>query len=248
MNSKLIFTINSDDYSLESLINKHKQELLKDLYITLQSTESAMKIFQDSIVFCRNQIEKYELLLSVDKSNKKIEEELDAWKTQEYIWNFSGFINLISMDIKTLQIGLYFSENQWQKRYYSRYSYTLIYECINDILNFLGKRFTKILEIPYYKSLNNSRLKDLRARINLFKKEHLEIAQEIRNNTFAHKDHDVLSQVNLILNIKWSETIQITNQFENIINDIGSYLTTLIKLGNAHLETIYNFDNINNIV
>ena len=56
-------------------MNKHKQELLKVLYITLQSTESAMKIFQDSIVFCRNQIEKYELLLSVDKSNKKIEEE-----------------------------------------------------------------------------------------------------------------------------------------------------------------------------
>ena len=248
MDKDIIFTINSDDYSLESLINKHKQELLKDLYITLQSTESAMKIFQDSIVFCKNQIKNYELLLSVDKSNKKIEEELDAWKTQEYIWNFSGFINLISMDIKTLQIGLYFSENQWQKRYYARYSYTLIYECINDILNFFGKRFTNILETPYYKSLNNSTLKDLRTRINLFKNEYLKTAQKIRNNTFAHKDHDVLSQVSLILNIKWSETIQITNQFENIINDIGSYLTILIKLGNAHLEKMYNSDNINNIV
>ena len=248
MNNKLIFTINSDDYLLESLMNKHKQELLKDLYITLQSTESSMKIFQDSIVFCKNQIKNYELLLSVDKSNKKIEEELDAWKTQEYIWNFSGFINLISMDIKTLQIGLYFSENQWQKRYYSRYSYTLIYECINDILNFFGKGFKNILDTPYYKSLNNSTLKYLRRRINLFKDEHLETAKKIRNNTFAHKDHDVLSQVNLILNIKWSETIQITNQFENILNDIGGYLTTLIKLGNAHLETIYKFDNINNIV
>lgn len=126
MNNKLIFTINSDDYSLESFMKENKQKLQKDLYISLQKNESLMKIFQDSIVFCRNQIEKYELLLSVDKSNKKIEEELDAWKTQEYIWNFSGFINLISMDIKTLQIGLYFSENQWQKRYYARYSYTLI--------------------------------------------------------------------------------------------------------------------------
>ena len=126
MNNKLIFTINSDDYSLESFMKENKQKLQKDLYLSLQKNESLMKIFQDSIVFCRNQIEKYELLLSVDKSNKKIEEELDAWKTQEYIWNFSGFINLISMDIKTLQIGLYFSENQWQKRYYARYSYTLI--------------------------------------------------------------------------------------------------------------------------
>ena len=248
MNNKLIFTINSDDYSLESFMKENKQKLQKDLYISLQKNESSMKIFQDSIVFCRNQIEKYKLLLSINRNNRKIEEELDAWKTQEYIWNFSGFINLISMDIKTLQIGLYFSENQWQKRYYARYSYTLIYECIDDILELLGKGFKNILDTPYYKSLNNSTLKDLRRRINLFKNEHLETAKKIRNNTFAHKDHDVLSQVNLILNIKWSETIQITNQFENILNDIGGYLTTLIKVGNVHLETIYNFDNINNIV
>ena len=90
MNNKLIFTINSDDYSLESFMKENKQKLQKDLYISLQKNESSMKIFQDSIVFCRNQIEKYKLLLSVDKSNKKIEEELDAWKTQEYIWQYFG--------------------------------------------------------------------------------------------------------------------------------------------------------------
>lgn len=246
MYSKLKYSLNTDDYSLEILMKQNKQELLNSLYTTLESIESTMSEFQKSIVYCKNQITNYELLLAANSSNKKIKEELDAWKTQEYIWNFSGFINLISMDIKTLQIGLYFSENQWQKRYYARYSYSLIYECINDILEFIGKGLNNILNTTYYESFNNSTLKDLRKKINLFKKEHIKTAQEIRNSTLAHKDHDVLSQIHIITNINWNKTIQMTNQFESIINDIGSYLSILIKAGNSHLKTVYNKDRNHN--
>lgn len=239
MNNTLLYFSNDDDFNLNILLSKNKEELKQNLIRTLNENESNMKIFHVSIDYCKQQISKYKHLEETDRTNKNITYKLSAFRNQYYIWNFAAFINLISMDLKTLQIGLYFAETEWQKRFYARFLYTLVYESIHDILDFFGKDFKNLLKTKYYSKLDNITLKDLRKRINNFKVEYIGLAHKIRNNTFAHKDHEVLSQIDIITNINWFKTIETAITFESILNDIGNYLQKLIKEGSLHLQDVY---------
>ena len=79
-------------------------------------------------------------------------------------------------------------------------------------------------------------LRNIRARLRQFQTTYSDYLQLVRNNTAAHKDQDVLKQLDIITNINWSETIQTTITFERIINDLGAFLQKLISSGLVSLK------------
>ena len=148
----------------------------------------------------------------------------------------AGFINLVSMDIKTIQVGMYFAETEWHKRFYARQGCTIMYESSNDIFDLLGKDFKDLISKRMDITTSENELKNIRSQLNKFRQENSSYLQSIRNNTDAHKDQDILKQLEIISNINWSNIIKITLNFETIINSLGTFLQKLIDLGLNNLK------------
>lgn len=194
--------------------------------------EGMLDLFKESIDQC-NRLIKYcndKIMTEVDNDKQKqYETQKIVWEDNKLIWNISGFITLISIDVKTIQIGLYYSEEEWRKRFYARQICIIMYESSKKIFELLGRDFcilisNRINNYPFQDELNS-----IRERLNIFKKNHNDYLGIVRNNTAAHKDKNVLYQLEIISDISWSETINTTIEFEKIINDLGSYLSKIIK-------------------
>lgn len=242
MNMELNYNISEIDLVLKSKMLSPEGAMVKDSLIAkISELEQQLRLFQDSITHCNKQIEEYHKLEIEDPERESVYcDKIVAFENNRYIWNLSGFITLLSIDIKTLQIGLYFSENEWQKRHYARYACTLMYEGIDDIFELIGKDFKTLLSTNSYKVVNRSLLISLRTKLNEFKNDYCPLFRNIRNNTFAHMDHDVASQVKTICEINWSDTIKALQLFEGIINDMGVFMKQLINLGRKQLESVYS--------
>lgn len=242
MNMELNYNISEIDLVLKSKMLSPEGAMVKDSLIAkISELEQQLRLFQDSIAHCNKQIEEYHKLEIEDPERESVYcDKIVAFENNRYIWNLSGFITLLSIDIKTLQIGLYFSENEWQKRHYARYACTLMYEGIDDIFELIGKDFKTLLSTDSYKVVNRSLLISLRTKLNEFKNDYCPLFRNIRNNTFAHMDHDVASQVKTICEINWSDTIKALQLFEGIINDMGVFMKQLIDLGRKQLESVYS--------
>ena len=242
MNMELNYNISEIDLVLKSKMLSPEGTMVKDSLIAkISELEQQLRLFQDSITHCNKQIEEYHKLEIEDPERESVYcDKIVAFENNRCIWNLSGFITLLSIDIKTLQIGLYFSENEWQKRHYARYACTLMYEGIDDIFELIGKDFKTLLSTDSYKVVNRSLLISLRTKLNEFKNDYCPLFRNIRNNTFAHMDHDVASQVKTICEINWSDTIKALQLFEGIINDMGVFMKQLIDLGRKQLESVYS--------
>lgn len=223
----------------KNMKNAEGKQLKSILYSKIAEQEAMLDLFEVSINHCEQQIQ-----LCIDKMTT----ETDDLKKQEHkatevvfrdnklIWNISGFITLISIDIKTIQAGMYFAETEWHKRFYARQVCTIMYESSKDIFELLGKNFKELISKRINITSFEDELKDIRSRLNLFQTTHSAYLCTVRNNTAAHKDQDVLKQLDVISNINWTEIIQTTMKFEGIINDLGTFLQKLINSGLGNLK------------
>lgn len=215
------------------------KELKLTLLEKIREQEMMLDLFKKSINHCNQQIQ-----YCIDKANN----EQDVLKKQEYetqrivfddnklIWNISGFVNLISIDIKTIQVGMFFTETEWHKRFYARQICTIMYESSKDIFELLGKNFKDLVSKRIDITAFELELKNIRSRLNQFQSKNSTYLYTVRNNTAAHKDQDVLNQLDIITNINWSSIIGTTMEFESIINDLGVFLQKLINSGLNNLK------------
>lgn len=236
----MIYNISDVD---RELANNMKDSSGKQLKGTLMNKvaeqETILDLFEKSINHCNQQIK-----LCIDKAaaeeNELKRQEYDntriVFEDNKLIWNISGFITLISIDVKTIQSGMYFAETEWHKRFYARQICTIMYESAKDIFELLGKDFKAIITKRIDITPFEHELKNIRARLNQFQTTYSDYLLSVRNNTAAHKDQDVLKQLDIITNINWSETIQTTMTFESILNDLGAFLQKLINSGLVNLK------------
>jgi hypothetical protein len=129
------YDIRGQDKELaKNMKNSDGKKLKSTLYTKIAEQERMLDFFEQSIHHCSQQIQ-----LCIDKTTI----EQDELKKQEYeaqkivfednklIWNISGFITLISIDIKTIQVGMYFAEIEYQKRFYARQICTIMGGVLN---------------------------------------------------------------------------------------------------------------------
>lgn len=223
----------------KSMKGTEGKQLKSTLYVKIAEQETMLELFEESINHCDQQIQlciEKKATETDDLKRKDYEATEIAFRDNKLIWNISGFITLISIDIKTIQVGMYFAETEWHKRFYTRQVCTIMYESSNDIFELLGKDFKELISKRINITSYEHELKDIRSRLNQFRTAHSAYLCTVRNNTAAHKDQDVLKQLDVISNINWSDTIQITMEFERIINDLGAFLKKLINSGLGNLK------------
>lgn len=242
------YNINFTDIQLSQHIQSYKGIKIKEsLKEKIAEEEKMLDLINSSIFHCNRQIDNYNNLKKEGKYKEAstFEKIKNTFISNKSIWNIAGFITLVSIDIKTIQLGIYFAENEWHKRFYARQACVIIYESCNDILELLGKEFKK--DSSHLKNINDieTSLIKIRKDLNVFKKSHSNYLQNVRNHTMAHKDKDVLKQLNIIKDINWSNTIEIIVSFEENINSLGAVLKDLIQKGIKQLEYDTQQANIN---
>lgn len=113
-----------------------------------------------------------------------------------------------------------------------------MYESVNDLFDLLGKDLKKLLSEKINTIEIEKDLKSIKADLNQFKLEHFELLKTIRNNAIAHRDLDSITQLNSIINISWSDSIEIVNKFDNILNRLGSVMQQIINIGLVNFEEL----------
>ncbi len=168
--------------------------------------------------------------------------DFNNFKDSKTIWNIAGYVNIISYDLKIITRDLTFSQNEWQKRHYARQACLIIYESIDDLFKLLGKEFIDLTKNRLDITELQTDLKEIRQELNTFKSGYSEKLNEIRNVSIAHRDNEVLKQIELIQQINWSDAIGMIMQYDVILNKLGAFLTKLINKGLADLSELKTAD------
>lgn len=204
------------DKELEDLISKDRINLMATYDANFQEQEQTFSFIVHSIKHA----------------------EFNNFNDNKLIWNIAGFINIISYDLKIIVRDLIFAQTEWQKRHYARQACLIIYESVDSLFELLGKDFKELTKNRLNISELEEILKDIRKDLNLFKTTNSKKLHEIRNVAIAHRDNEVLRQVEIIQQINWHETIQMILKFDNILNKLGSFSQSLINKGLSDLTEL----------
>jgi hypothetical protein len=211
-----MFKKSDTDKELEKLIVKQKNSLRLSFKKNFETQQNTLGIF----------------LKAINHADR------NGFGDTKLIWNIAGFINIVSLDLKIVGQDLTFAEDEWQKRYYARQACLIIYESLNDLFDLMGKDFKDLISDKIKNDSINGELNRIRKDLNDFKNVHFDTLKEIRNTSIAHKDNNIISQIEIIKNINWSDTIGLITQFDKILNDLGSLFQKLINLGLENFEEL----------
>ncbi len=254
------YNINSSDLFLR---NKMTADALDSLICNLEKNiieqENQLDLFKQNVTHCKNEISKIEpiireatsIIRSVSKkdhNNANIKDQIqtakqvlkeykgskEAFEENKMIWNVSGYIALISIDIKTMQKGLYSSTTEWDKRFFARQSYIIMYDAPSKIIRLLAL----LAERKGYASIK-SKIELSISELKAFVDKNGKYISLVRNNVVGHRDNNILEQIDIIEDINWASTIELTNTFEVIINNIGNVLNEGIKCGLNNLDEAF---------
>jgi hypothetical protein len=145
------------------------------------------------------------------------------------IYNISGFINIVSYDLKIISRDLALSTKDWQKKLYARQAYLTIYESMDDLLEMCGKKLREEIKL-----LNDSDdlLKQLNiviGKLNTFKSKYQTLLSDIRHNAIGHREKDMLKQLNHIKSINWVDSINLVSEYDSIIPELSSLCLVLMN-------------------
>jgi hypothetical protein len=158
------------------------------------------------------------------------------FRSNTYLWNVAGYVNIISYDLKICGQELTFATREWTKKYFARQTCLLIYESLNDLQELLGKQFRIEIDKLSNKDRLIESLNDISKRLNDFKKENNDRLKNIRNVSIAHRDQDSFEQIKIIDSIKWNEVIGYMMAFDKIIIDLGHFLQIVLKKSSSELD------------
>lgn len=147
----------------------------------------------------------------------------------------SALINIISMDLKILQRDLYFSVNSWAQRYYIRQAYLLIYEFFKSYYS-EQKDFYEVINTKLDVSLLEKEKNSVICELREYRKKYEKIFYNVRNAVIAHRDVNVLTQIEVIENLNFSEAIEIILKFNEILNMLGTFFERVIGLGMKDID------------
>lgn len=165
-------------------------------------------------------------------------EQKQIFADGKIIANISCFITIISADIKSAQKGLYFEKTELAKRNAAKNLCVTLYETsVDDLFDLLGKDFKDIITNRIDINPIEPELKNIRKRLNEYRNTNKTFLYDVRTNIGAHKDLNSIKQLSTIEDIDWQHIITITLEFENIINDLGAFLS---KIRNLHMLNLQN--------
>lgn len=206
---------NNTDVYLMSSIRCNNGSVIKDLGKNILNQQLCLDQF----------------IIGINECNKK------GLENTKVIWNLSALINIISLDLKVIQRALYESTDDWSQRYYIRQAYLLIYEFFKTYYS-KQKEFYEVINNKLNISTLQKEKECVIDKLRNYKKKYEKTFYGIRNKTVAHREGDIMVQIEYIENLNFSESIEIMLEFDEIINNLGSLFQQIINLGLKDIDLL----------
>ena len=106
----------------------------------------------------------------------------------------------------------------------------MIYEWCEDLLEMTGRKFQKLAEgLLNQSGLLNFRI--ARQRLKDFFDREKSLLSNVRHNVGAHRDHDFMTERDILDKLDWVRTIELLSEFENLMLSMSPYVQALIPAG-----------------
>lgn len=160
-----------------------------------------------------------------------------AFKDNLVIWNTLGLIQMASIEIKRYTKVLSSDVDEWIIYDAIKSVYTAIYETSKKLVDSTGKLMKFVnSEFPSY---DISLFKDVRKELTKFREDNTDSLTSVRNKIDAHRDEDVCMQINTTENLHLADAIQLIVEYERIINELGTVVNPMKRLGILRLESVF---------
>lgn len=141
--------------------------------------------------------------------------------THEAIWNACLFINVVSHDLSILIHALAFERDEWRRRFIARSLALVLYEVAEDIPAVLGKRFQKAMLRLRATDELRSNLRAAQKNVTQFWDANHDYLKQIRVVSAAHRDHDAMTQLEIIDRIDLLKMLDLGLELGKHLNAVG---------------------------
>ena len=224
---------------LQERIRENKEELSRNLEATLQYEQNCLEEIVKGIKHCKSNIEICNKALEKTSiSNMAVwNAKKGAFKDNLVIWNTLGLIQMASIEIKRYTKVLSSDVDEWIIYDAIKSVYTAIYETSKKLVDSTGKLMKFVnSEFPSYDIFL---FKDVRKELTKFREDNTDSLTSVRNKIDAHRDEDVCMQINTTENLHLADAIQLIVEYERIINELGTVVNPMKRLGILRLESVF---------
>lgn len=160
----------------------------------------------------------------------------------KWIANISLYALLLEYDLWIYMCNYDYSNRKFVKTSFARSTCVAIVESTEDILQLMGKEYqdfySSVIDVE---SLCKSAL-NLRKKIVIFKNENEKQFRDIRNYTLAHRENNVIKQVEILTKINVHQLMDKCMSYLNLIEELHLILNDSIKYISLKMsENDYNF-------
>ena len=227
------------DIFLLNRIEENREELRHNLDSTLQVEQACLEEIVKGIKHCKTNITQCNKVL--DKASLSVmpvwTAKKEAFTDNLTIWNTLGHIQMASIEMKRYTKVLSSDVDEWIIYDAIKSVYTAIYETSKKLVDSTGKLMKFVnSEFPSY---DISLFKDVRKELTKLREDNKDSLTSVRNKIDAHRDEDVCTQINTTENLHLADAIQLIVEYERIINELGTVVNPMKRLGILRLESVF---------
>lgn len=227
------------DIFLLKRIEENREELRHVLDSTLQVEQVCLEEIMKGIKHCKTNITQCNKVL--DKASLSVipvwTAKKEAFTDNLTIWNTLGHIQMASIEMKQYTKRLSADNDSWEQQDAIKSAYIAIYETSEKLIKNTGK-IMKFIN-SNFPSYDYSALKEVKKCLAKFREDNADELKLVRNNVAAHRDNDVCTQINTTENMHLTDAIQLIVEYERIINELGSVVSPMKRLGKLRLESVF---------
>lgn len=145
------------------------------------------------------------------------------------VYNVGLFAVLVEQDISAYSEAIFFARSEWHRQFYARGLAVLLYEANEDFPQLLGKQYRSWLQDLELGSEWINSLNQVGRKLSAFNKSHGPFLKELRNYVSAHRDHDALSQIDIMAKFKAIDIYRLGAEFSLPLNDLVAFYTHLLR-------------------
>lgn len=152
-----------------------------------------------------------------------------GWAIHAQVWNVALYMNIAAHDLSVLVAQLHFEREPWARRLIARHVVLAMYEVTEDMTQLLGRRLREPLQSLGLLAMFDAELRQARAPLDAFWRQHQEKLSEIRVMSAAHRDLDGLALLETVESLDMEELFKLGLEIGTILNDIGPLIQKILS-------------------
>lgn len=213
-------------------------ELKTALESTIIEERHCIELFKLQIKHCKEQIININKVIATRVGSADLQSKKSAFEDELVILNVAALVQRCNVETKGLQKLLYFEENESCKERIAVDANITMYEWCNDFNDLTGKRFQQLAQ-RLMKSEELAVMRQAKKNLGDFYDLEKPVLSLVRHNVGAHRDHDFMTQQEVLEGIGWADTIERLHRFEVVTLELGRSIKPFMDAGLAQIARTF---------